>query len=58
MNGRPIWITKQEEVLEAYYARPKCSPNDVNRNESQEKREALREIIDRVRQQATQGKPK
>jgi hypothetical protein len=57
MSRTPIWITKQEEVLEAHYASLHKSSSDVNRNESQG-REALRELIDRVRQQATQGKTK
>ena len=49
MNGIPIWITKQEEVLEAHYARPRQSSNE------NQGREALRELIDRMREQATQG---
>ena len=52
MNGRPIWITKQEEVLEAYYARPRQSSNE------NQGREVLRELIGRMREQAKQGKAK
>ena len=49
MNRTPIWITKQEEVLETHYARTRQYSNES------QGREALRELIDRMREQATQG---